>query len=206
MATKGFTKISNSIIFDKNLSIEATGLYIKIVHYNAIPNFKLNRDFIKKLSGYGDTAFRRVWKELKDKGVIHQISFKENGRFGAEYIVNTSTLLNETKDDAEHLDEVPEDNEEIISIKNETNFNSKQANDLLKIADVKTIIKYCKYVASKGAEVKNKFAYTRKLIVDKVQIVKDKVTGWSNYDQRTYDFSKLESAIYGECSLSEAMT
>lgn len=206
MATKGFTKISNSIMIDYALSIEALGLYTKIVHYNAIPDFKLNREFIKRLSGYGDTAFRRVWKELKDKGVIQQISFKENGRFRVEYTVNTLTLLDEAKKEDEQLEEVPEDNEEIKEIKNKTGFNGKEANDLLKIADVKTIIKYCKYVASKGAEVKNRFAYTRKLIVDKVHIVKEKVTGWNNYDQRNYDFNKLESAIYGECSLSEAMT
>lgn len=201
MVTKGFTKISNSVMLDYNLSIEALGLYVKIVYYNAIPNFKLNREFIKKLSGYGDTAFRRVWKELKDKGVINQIKTIESGRFGAEYILNTTILIDEPKEQDETAEEI-KDTEDIKEIKNETNFNSKQANDLLKISDVRTIINYFRYVKSKGKEVKNLFAYTKKLIVDRIDVKQKNIkkVGWSNYDQRDYtkeDWINIENKLLG---------
>lgn len=210
MATKGYTKVSNSIIFDHNLSIEALGLYVKIAHYNNIPGFKLNKDFIKRLSGYGDTAFRRVWKELKEKGIIEQTLTNVGGRFGAEYSVKTK--IEEYVAPVEKVQEVEqdqeEDTEEVKEIKEETSFTSVQAKELLNSTDVNSIIKYFRYVKAKGSEVIDRFAYTRKLILNKVDIVKSaatkKFSSFNNYEQRIYDYNKLEDAFMGFCELSEA--
>ena len=68
--TNGKTFLENTIIFDKGLSLEAIGLYAIIKHYSTISDFQIRRDHIKSVSGYGETAFRRVWKELKDTNLL----------------------------------------------------------------------------------------------------------------------------------------
>ncbi|MCT8975472.1 hypothetical protein N4T77_02560 [Clostridium sp. CX1] len=95
MATKGFTKINNSIIFDANLSLEAIGLYAKLQYLSTIKNFSIKRDYIKSISGYGETAFRRVWKELKDKCVLVESKTRNKGRY--EYVYSVKTDLVEDK-------------------------------------------------------------------------------------------------------------
>ena len=68
--TKGNTYLENTILFDKKLSLEGIGLYAILKHYSTIPNFQIQREHIKLISGYGETAFRRVWKELKEANLL----------------------------------------------------------------------------------------------------------------------------------------
>jgi NACalpha-BTF3-like transcription factor len=90
MATRGFTKINNSIAFDSDLSLEALGLYVKLQHLSTIDNFSIKRDYVKSISGYGETAFRRVWKELKDKCVLVESKTSNKGRYEYVYTLKTN--------------------------------------------------------------------------------------------------------------------
>lgn len=79
--TKGKTFVENSVIFDKGLSLEAIGLYAILKHYSTIPNFEIKREHIKSISGYGETAFRRVWKELKSADLLIETKYRVKGEF-----------------------------------------------------------------------------------------------------------------------------
>lgn len=213
MATKGFTKISNSIIFDSNLSLEALGLYIKLQHLSTIENFSIRREHIKSISGYGETAFRRVWKELKDKGILVATKIRIKGKF--EYIFNLSSNQNKTKanesmDKQTDVDEIVHESvkvtkENIVEVKEATGFTDSESIELLKLVknDVHKIIEYYQYtLRQKG--VKNIFAYTKSCIVNKVCIPKENFSDYkelkfNNFTGRKYDFDKLENALlYGE--------
>lgn len=87
--TNGKTILENTIIFDKGLSLEAIGLYAIIKHYSTISNFQIKRDHIKSVSGYGETAFRRVWKELKDNNLLLEHKKRINGKFKYEFTLST---------------------------------------------------------------------------------------------------------------------
>ena len=113
MATKGFTKINNSIIFDLNLSLEALGLYAKLQYLSTIDNFSIHREHIKSISGYGETAFRRVWKELKDKGILIENKTSNKGRYEYMYTLKNNEAATkvvapvkkkETKPKPKHVD------------------------------------------------------------------------------------------------------
>lgn len=111
--TNGKTIIENTIIFDKGLSLEAIGLYAIIKHYSTISNFKIRRDHIKSVSGYGETAFRRVWKELKDTNLLLEHKKRINGKFKYEFTLSTKNFSTEKetkkiqhkKEDFKTLDE-----------------------------------------------------------------------------------------------------
>lgn len=226
MATKGFTKIDNSIIFDSNLSLEAIGLYVKLKYLSSIPDFKIKRDHIKSISGYGETAFRRVWKELKDKEILIENKLRVSGRYEFIFTLKNSEVskkksknlieeeLKKPKDSDGNtplegqlsIDDVLEEIslDKIQLVTNETEFNEKQVKELLRVADVRTIINYFRYVKSKGEEIKNIFSYTKKLIVDKIDIVKHKATNkfssFNNYQQREYtkeQFISMEWKLLG---------
>lgn len=85
MSTKGFTKIDNSVLFDLDLTPAAYMLYSKVKYFATIQGFKINREHIKSVSGYGETSFRRAWKELKDKGLLIQTKERIKGKFEYTY-------------------------------------------------------------------------------------------------------------------------
>lgn len=188
MATKGFTKIDNCILLDEELSLEAKGLYAILKHLSGIPNFSIRRDYIKSVSGYGETAFRRVWKELKDKGLLLETKLREKGKYIYKYILKTNedkTIRKAPRKESKpkHIDSdgnVPIDgqvniddvlgadseenktNGNIEEIVKSTGFDNSQAKEILQIAnnDVKKVINGHRYAMSQK-EVKNIFAYTK---------------------------------------------
>lgn len=224
MATNGFTKIDNSIIFDSSLSLEALGLYIKLSHFSNIDNFSIKRDYIKSISGYGETAFRRVWKELKDKGLLIETKENNKGRYKYSYILKANkntTKVNDQEENKKHLDsdgnapidgqvyidEVIEEteNKDIELIEQKTNFNKQQIKELLKVANnnIEKIIESYNYTIEQD-KVKNVFSYTKWVIKNSKSFSKYKrqdyrKDNFNNYQQRNYDFAKLERALlYGE--------
>lgn len=190
MATKGFTKINNSIIFDADLSLEAIGLYVKLQYLSNIDSFSIRRDHIKSISGYGETAFRRVWKELKDKGILIEIKARNKGKYEYVYTLKTD-LSNNTavttasieENKTQHIDsdgnipiegqmdiddvlraeqKEPVVNENITEVVKTTGFNNSQVSELLEDADnnIDKVINGYKYTMCQK-NVKDIFAYTK---------------------------------------------
>ncbi|WP_251861023.1 hypothetical protein [Clostridium sp. Marseille-Q2269] len=189
METKGFSQISNILIFDLGLSGNAFLLYAKIQHHVGKKDFRLNRDHIKSISGYGETAFRKAWKELKDKEILIQTKKRIKGKFVYEYILkfkveskkqnkeeikNTQVKENPIDSDGNdpvkgqvYIDEVLENKEEIEDksvelVANETGFNKKESYELLQLTnnDAKKVLEGYKYALSQS-NVKNVFNYTK---------------------------------------------
>lgn len=192
----GFTKIENSILLNSSISLDAKGLFMVIKYYTSIPNFKLNREHIKTVSGLGEHAFRRVWKELKECGLLLENKSHNNGRIVYNYSIVTEKV--------EAAKEVVEASEEVKEIVENTGITEKESKQLLKVADVKTIIKYVRYVQAKGNKVKNLVAYAKELIINKVNIAADKVVqaskgSFSNYQQRDYSgqWESIENKLLG---------
>lgn len=227
MATKGFTKINNSIIFDTDLSLEAIGLYVKLQHLSNIDNFSIKRAYIKSISGYGETAFRRVWKELKDKGVLIEIKTSNKGRYEYSYVLkaneDTENVVSKEEKKPKHVDsdgnkpingqinindimEGSSSNEDIEVVAEITGLNKLQSAELLRVAnnDVDKVIGCYNYTI-RQSNVKNLFSYTvwaiknNKLLNIGTELAERKKSTFNNYPQRTYNFDKLERAlIYGE--------
>jgi hypothetical protein len=233
MTTKGFTKIDNLIIFDRDLSLEALGLYVKVQHLASIDNFKIQRNYIKSISGYGETAFRRVWKELKEKGILLETKTTNKGRYEYSYTLKanhiTAKVTALVEENIKHVDsdgntpitgqvslddvlevekeEVPEELEENIkAILEATGLNKLQAEELLKESsnDLNKVIDCYKYATSQS-DVKNTFNYTKwaiknnKLFNTSTVVTERKKTNFTDYEQRVYDYDKLEKLLlYGE--------
>lgn len=188
MATKGFTKIDNSVLFDLDLTPAAYMLYSKVKYFDTIQGFKINREHIKSVSGYGETAFRRAWKELKDKGLLIQTKERIKGKF--EYTYELAGVKSvKAKTTPKHIDSdgnIPLDGqvtvydvialveenkvtEEILAVSEDvkvvaenTGLDAEQSAELLKVAgdDITKVIESHKYVM-KQANVKNIFSYIK---------------------------------------------
>lgn len=79
MDIKGFTKADNSILFNTNLSNNAKLIYLQIKYYSSIPNFKLSKFVILKDSSLSVNTFNKVIKELKEAGLVKQVT-ERNGK------------------------------------------------------------------------------------------------------------------------------
>lgn len=234
--SNGFVKIDNSIVDNQSLSFDAKGVYMILVRYYSIPNFKINKTHIKSVTGLGEIRFNRAWKELKEKGLLIQKKKSVEGRFTYEYILKTTeskkaTKLREEKPTApveekqKHVDsdgntpikgqislnDVLEDNQEesvagIERVTKETGFNDVQAKELLKAArdNVTRILESYNYVMQQKG-IKNIYAYTKwavknnKTLNVKSGPYEKPKDSFNDYEQRTYDYVKLEMALlYGE--------
>lgn len=199
MATKGFTKIDNSILFDLDLSTEAIVLYAKLQYFSSMKNFKINREHMKSVSGYGETVFRRAWKELKDKGLLIQNKTRNKGRYEYIYTLKTNELNVTTKEEKKAQKSVDSDGnaplegqvtineveqveneapkgdeittENIMAVEEVTGLNSIESLELLKIAknNVTKVIECYKY-ALRQKGVKNIVAYTKACIAKNINI------------------------------------
>lgn len=65
-----FIQVDNKIVFNSGLSLQALGLYNVIKALSNIPNFELNKQYIRKITGLGIKPFDRLWSELKNAGII----------------------------------------------------------------------------------------------------------------------------------------
>lgn len=88
-------KVTNSVIWDKSLSLGAKGLYLVMCSYINDNNCIISKDFLKERCKEGDKAFETLWKELKDKGYIKQHKIQTGSGFSYEYeLLNGSTTNN----------------------------------------------------------------------------------------------------------------
>lgn len=220
--SNGFTKIDNSIIENENLSFDAKGIYMVISRYISIPNFKINKSHIKSVTGLGLIRFNRAWKELKEKGLLIQTKTSVNGRFEYAYSLGKAITpvekvenipeeepqkpvdSNENKPLAGqiYIYEVESETKDIDTVTKETGFNKTNAKELLKAAsnNILKIIQAYKY-ALQQSNVKNLFKYTLWCIKNNICNKENKVktSTFNDYEQRKYDYDKLEKALlYGE--------
>lgn len=58
------------ILNDKKVSLKAKGLYAILKSYKAIPNFKIYKENMEKLSSDGKASFNTAWNELVEQGYL----------------------------------------------------------------------------------------------------------------------------------------
>ncbi len=72
--TDHFTPVSTAAIMDPRLSLAAKGLYAlirqRLLLSSRVRGVTLNREGLRRASGLGECAFRRIWKELRDNAYL----------------------------------------------------------------------------------------------------------------------------------------
>jgi hypothetical protein len=92
-ASKGFTKVSNTLLRSK-LSITAIGLLAKLISYK---DFVVHKETEQVKSGVGEKTFKKAWKELEDMGFIKTERIG-GGKFRYKYtIINDPNLIEEER-------------------------------------------------------------------------------------------------------------
>ena len=215
-----YTKIDNSVLLDKNLSLEAKGLYAIIKYYSTIPGFSLHREHIKSVSGYGETAFRRVWNELKDAGLLEHTKARKNGRINHVFTLVTNTIekvaKKKTKENVKdhmpvdsdgnepikgqvHVDEVLERNIELL--KDETGLNKEECLKVLNESDNNIIKVLEKWSIVKKLNYQKPFYALLKAIkenwIDNKKEEKKKKSKFFNFESHEYDYDDLEKKLLG---------
>lgn len=113
--SRGYTAIDNEILEMNNLSLEALALYIKIKRHITKKNWIIQRESVKRESGLGEYAFRRVWKELQEAGLLISERKRVNGKFLFEFTLVTSINQENEQD---------EKNSTITDVKKDENTQS----------------------------------------------------------------------------------
>ena len=71
---ENFTPVSTAALMDPRLSLSAKALYAlirqRMLLCDRVNGIELNRESIRRTSGMGECAFRRVWRELRDTGYL----------------------------------------------------------------------------------------------------------------------------------------
>ncbi|MEG0297443.1 MAG: hypothetical protein RR620_12060 [Clostridium sp.] len=135
----GYSQIDNSILLNKNLSLEAKGLYSIIKHFSTIPNFKIKRSHILSISGYGEKAFRRVWKELKTFGLLVESKVRQGSKW--IYSFTLGTLKDIVADIKEGVKKA------VNMVKNDTSKAKNENTELIEGKTGLTLSKWQSYVA-----------------------------------------------------------
>lgn len=211
MATnKGFTKIDNSIITSEILSNNAKLIYMQIKYYSTIPNFKLCKITLKKVSNLGEKLFLKAIKELKTLGIIEQ----RNDRRGKQNFFYYS-LVEQNEVKKETKKEVAPKKEEVLN----GQIELEEAMESVKNDDIDTIANKCvdeginatreqmeeALNITNAKSPKNPIAYTLGVLRNVIQNRKSNVNqgfkkslSHMNFSQREYDWSQLEEALlYG---------
>ena len=72
--TANFTPVSTAAIMDPRLSLAAKGLYAlirqRLLLSSRVQGVTLNREGLRRASGLGECAFRRIWRELRDTAYL----------------------------------------------------------------------------------------------------------------------------------------
>ena len=212
--TNGKTFLENTIIFDKGLSLEAIGLYAIIKHYSTISDFQIRRDHIKSVSGYGETAFRRVWKELKNTNLLLEHKKRINGKFEYEFTLSTEEcstakeIKKSKKEDFKILDrqvtiEEAETKESTLEeqIADETSAPIEEVKEAIKYAkdnnarDIKAYVKKC---------LENNWHKSKRTESTGINPFK-----FNNFQCRKYYYESLEAQLLGheevEVSIADDM-
>ena len=222
--TNGKTFLENTIIFDKGLSLEAIGLYAIIKHYSTISDFQIRRDHIKSVSGYGETAFRRVWKELKDTNLLLEHKKRINGKFEYEFTLSTEecstakeikkTKKNQSKkEDFKILDGQVTIEEALEEAKSkELTLEEELAKETsAPIEEVKEAVEYAK--DNNARDIK---AYVKKCLdnnwhkqIKRAESNEINPFKFNNFKAREYDYDSLEAQLLGheeaEVSIADDM-
>ena len=112
MATKGFTKISNSVLFDLNLSANAFMIYSTLVNLSTRKNFIIKRDYVKHLVAMGEKSFAKAWKQLKDLGLLLMKRTREGKKWNYEFSLSEKTSIkNKNKKDGKKKNDAPIDSD-----------------------------------------------------------------------------------------------
>lgn len=211
-----YTKIDNSVLLNENLSLEAKGLYSIIKYYSTIPGFSLNREHIKSISGYGETAFRRVWNELKESGLLEHTKTRKNGRIHHVFTLVVEKVTKKSKEEVKdhkpldsdgneplegqvYIDEVLERNIELL--KDETGLNKEQClevlnecdNNIVKVLEKWSIVKKLNYQKPFYALVK---AIKENWTNNKKEVKKNN-SKFFNFESHDYDYDELEMQLLG---------
>ena len=81
-----FTAASNTVLFDERLDMDTKTLHNMINYFISIPDFVLYKGHLQRVTGLGQRAFNRMWKQLKENGYLVQHKLKgEKGMFYYEY-------------------------------------------------------------------------------------------------------------------------
>ncbi|MDJ9033061.1 hypothetical protein PTM93_06010 [Clostridium perfringens] len=199
MKKSNFTMVDNEIL-DSGLSLEALGLYLLIQRHATKKGWEIKRDYFKKISGMGECAFRRIWKELIDKGILRRTIERIKGRFNYIFTLVTGESKKESKKKEVKKSRVDSDNkeplegqihvEEII----EENIEDKLVKETgAKKERVKSAISYAK---DKGA--KDLYHYALKTIANNWDNYgKVEKSNNANFTQRDYDYNLLEQELLG---------
>ncbi|MFH5896667.1 hypothetical protein ACHM2V_11030 [Clostridium perfringens] len=219
MATnKGFTKIDNSIITSEILSNNAKLIYMQIKYYSTIPNFKLCKITLKRVSNLGEKLFLKAIKELKTLGIIEQ----RNDRKGKQnFFYYALVEQNEVKEEAPKKvtkkvakKEVAPKVENVIDgqIELEEAFKNVKNDDIENIANkcVEEGINATREQMEEALQItnektpKNPIAYTLGILKNMVQNRKSNVNqgfkkslSHMNFSQREYDWNELENELLG---------
>ncbi|EOU1613949.1 hypothetical protein VB566_06205 [Clostridium perfringens] len=219
MATnKGFTKIDNSIITSEILSNNAKLIYMQIKYYSTIPNFKLCKITLKRVSNLGEKLFLKAIKELKTLGIIEQ----RNDRKGKQnFFYYALVEQNEVKEEAPKkvtkkvakkevapkvenvIDGQIEIDEAMESVKNDDieNIANKCVEEGLNVSKVE-IEKALNITNEKSP--KNPIAYTLGVLRNMINNRKSNVNqgfkkslSHMNFSQREYNWESLENELLG---------
>ncbi|EOU1668386.1 hypothetical protein [Clostridium perfringens] len=219
MATnKGFTKIDNSIITSEILSNNAKLIYMQIKYYSTIPNFKLCKITLKRVSNLGEKLFLKAIKELKTLGIIEQ----RNDRKGKQnFFYYALVEQNEVKEEAPKKVTKKEAKKEVAP-KVETQLDGQveleEAMESVKNDDIENIANKCVEEGINATREqmeealnitnekspKNPIAYTLGVLKNMVQNRKSNVNqgfkkslSHMNFSQREYDWNELENELLG---------
>jgi molybdenum cofactor biosynthesis enzyme MoaA len=149
----------------------------------------------------GETKINRVWKELKDKGFLIQEKKCISGKF--EYAYSLANAI---------VQKVVEKVKKVLDKNKDKEKSELFIIDGLKHNEIKELIDLCgdeakarEYIEySKKMSPSNLFRYAKNAIIKKFDISRYSSKGgkaliFTDYEQREYDFNKLEDALlYGE--------
>ncbi|MGL5151796.1 MAG: hypothetical protein ACRC7N_14615 [Clostridium sp.] len=222
MKTNGYTQIPNSILLNKDISSSAIRIYAILINLSTRKDFKIYRDYVKSVSGLGETAFRRAWKELKDLNLLEMDCKREKGKFNFDFSLKGNTInkfKNEiaktfkknkkakapvVKNEAVQAEAMDHSEEDIQNIESVTGFTKEKAIELINAAknDVAKVINGYNYATQKSG-VKNLFKYTLWAIKNNMGLIKNNINkpskklNFNNFEAREYDWDVLERRLLG---------
>ena len=136
-----FTAASNVMLFDARLDMDTKTLHNMINYYISIPGFTLYKGHLQKVTGLGQKAFNRMWKQLKETGYLVQHKLKgERGIFYYEYELFDVPQIDETVDSDKQVPDKQDEEgaaENMLAYENEHQVRKQQQASLTKTSQTK---------------------------------------------------------------------